>query len=148
MPEPLPDTWHSRDLPVLREVVRLLDETIGAPVRATEVETNLAMTEDDVQRAGLALETAGLVQVEGVDQLAVLFFSDVSASARRAAGAWPTPESALDRMVAALEAIAANTDDEDTRTKARKLLDGITGAGRSIALAATTAAVTGQIPGS
>jgi len=61
---------------------------------------------------------------------------------------WPTPETALDRMIAALEAIADNTDeDEDTRTRARKILDGLGGAGRQIGISVAAAAIGGQIPG-
>ena len=53
-------------------------------------------------------------------------------------------------MIAALEAIADNTDeDEDThRARARKALDALTGAGKHIGLAVATAYATGQIPGS
>lgn len=70
----------------------------------------------------------------------------VSAEARQLVGLWPTPETALDRMIAALDAIAEHTDDEDTRTRARKVIDGLTGAGRQIGIAAATAVVTGHIP--
>ena len=50
-------------------------------------------------------------------------------------------------MITALEAIADNTDDEDTRTRARKILDSLTGAGKTIGISVATAALTGQIPG-
>jgi hypothetical protein len=64
-----------------------------------------------------------------------------------AVGVWPSPESGLDRMIAALEAIANNIkEDEDTRGRARKALDALTGARKHIGLAMATAYATGQIP--
>jgi hypothetical protein len=75
------------------------------------------------------------------------FVSRVSGDARRLVGSWPTPETALDRMIEALEAIAANiATDEDTRSRARKLLDGFQSAGRDVASAAARAAITSHIP--
>ncbi|MDN4175619.1 hypothetical protein QWY28_21840 [Nocardioides sp. SOB77] len=58
-----------------------------------------------------------------------------------------TAETALDRMIAALEAIAADTDDEDTRTRARKVIDGLSSAARLICLSVATTMATGQLPG-
>lgn len=51
-------------------------------------------------------------------------------------------------MIAALEAIAESTDeDEDTRTRARRVLDGMLAGGKTIGLGVATAAITGQLPG-
>lgn len=51
-------------------------------------------------------------------------------------------------MIAALEAIAENTDvDDDTRGRARKILEGVTGAGRQIGISVAAAVITGQLPG-
>ena len=77
----------------------------------------------------------------------VMGFTDVSGEALRQVGMWPTAETAFDRMITALQAIAVNTEDDDTRTRARKILDGLTCAGKSIGLSVATAAITGQIPG-
>lgn len=64
---------------------------------------------------------------------------------RRAVGLWPT---ALDRIVAQLEAIANDAqEDDDTRSRARRILDGFTGAGREIGLAVAAAVLTGQVTG-
>ena len=147
MSDHLDDTWTHRDFPVLREVVRLFDlSEPDAPVWAEAVADATGLTLQDVSRAGLALEADELVTVDGYAERPVQRFLRVSGAARRLAGIWPTPESALDRMITALEAIAEHTDDEDTRTRARKILDGMTGAGRHIGLAAATAVVTGQLP--
>ncbi|CUR59652.1 hypothetical protein NOCA1190018 [metagenome] len=73
----------------------------------------------------------------------------LSERALRETELWPTAESGLDRMIRALEAIAENTrEDEDTRTRARRLLESLRGAGREVGISVVTAALTGQIPGS
>lgn len=144
MTEPLPDTWYARDLPVLRVVVRLYDETMR-PVRINVVEEETGLSRQDVQRAGIALVSGGLVTTSGASQMKVLMFGGVTAEARRLAGSWPSPETAADRIVEALEQIAENTDNEDTRTRARKILDGFAGSGRQIAVGVGTAVINGQI---
>ena len=77
----------------------------------------------------------------------IVFVSSVTRDGLTAAGAWPTPETAYDRMVAALEELAENAGDEDTRGRARRFLDGLTGAGKTIGISVATAAITGQLPG-
>jgi len=74
-------------------------------------------------------------------------FTDVSGEALRQVGIWPTAETAFDRMISSFFAVAANTENDDTRARARKILDGLTGAGKTIGLSVATAAITGQIPG-
>lgn len=147
MTDPLPDTWHHRDLPVLREVVRLTDERMGQIVKVEEVEAALDLGPDNIQRAGLALKHAGLCKVDGALQRRVLMFSQPTADARRYAGSWPTPESAADRIVRALEAIAEHTDDEDTRTNARRTVDWLRRNATTVGVTVASAAITGQIPG-
>jgi hypothetical protein len=147
MTEPLPDTWHRRDLPVLREVVRRLDEHPYRYVPDAAVAETTGIPVDDVRRSAITLERAGLVKLikDFSDELEFQEFRGTRPLLLT--GAWPTPETALDRMIAALEAIAEHTDDEDTRTRARKVLDGLSGAGKQIGISVAAAALTGQIPG-
>lgn len=146
--EPLPDAWVSRDLPVLREAARIVDADANfAGARFHEVAEATGLHVDDVLLAARALESAGLVELRLVMPAKAGRFVRISAEARRDVGLWPSPETGLDRMIAALEAIAENTDDDDTRTRARKILDALTGAGKTIGLSVAAAAITGQIPG-
>lgn len=147
MADPLPDTWHSRDLPVLREVVRLCDERPMAFIEIAEVMSATGLSEIEVTRAGVALQSAGLVKTLSDMTQVVSDFREPSARARQLAGAWPTPESALNRMIAALETIASNTDDEDDRTKAQRLAAWLRGSASTVGLSVATAAITGQLPG-
>jgi hypothetical protein len=147
---PLSDTWASRDLPVLREYARLLDEDVFMP-GPSEVAPRLDVNEDVVLRAYKNLERGGYVipipdsARRSGDEGCI---SDITGDALRVIGTWPTPESALDRMIDALEEIAENTNaDEDTRTRARRILEGLAGAGRTIGVTVAAAAITGQIPG-
>lgn len=143
MTEPLPDTWNSRELPVLRAVVRLYDETMQV-VSVQDVERETGLSRADVQRAGTALDTAGLLTVKGSWQVKVMHLGRPSAEARRLAGSWPTPESGADRLIAALRELAEHGT-EDERTRAQKLLDGFTDAGRQIAVSVAAAIITGQV---
>jgi len=124
MNKPLADTWHSRDLLVLRAVVRVYDQTLE-PVDVEEVEEATELSEDDVQRAGVALGRAALVDTNGAWGKHVMEFVSVSAEARRLAGQWPSAESIADRFLAELEDLAAHGPDDVVKSKARKALDAL-----------------------
>jgi hypothetical protein len=147
MSEPLTDTWHNRDLPVLREVVRLYDRGIGRVVRVSAIEAALDLDEDDIQRALNALAMDALIDTEGSMQKKYLTVSRVSGEARRKAGAWPTEQTALDRIIAALEAIAENTDDPEEKSKAQKFAAWLRTGATTVGLSVASAAIGGQIPG-
>lgn len=149
MAEPLPDTWHNRDLPVLREAVKRIDAAPRDKPTVHDFATALNIDEETTRRSLTALERDGLVTLIWEQRAAVRrrirSVADVSADAYRKAGAWPTPESGADRLIAALEHIAANTNDEDERTRAQKILDGFAGSGRQIAVGVATAIINGQV---
>ena len=140
-----PDRWAAQDHAVLVDATRRIEER-DHMVAIAEVAHALQLDIEDVMRSARNLNRGEYVTVIGGWGGAVTHFQDVTERALRETGLWPAPECALDRMIAALEAIADHTDDEDTRTRARKILDGMTGAGRHIGLAAATAVVTGQLP--
>jgi hypothetical protein len=143
--EPLDDVWYSRELPVLREAVRGINAGLnGVPVRTIAEATGL--NADDVVLSLHALEAVGLVEMRWVMPAAHGRVWRVSGDAQRATGAWPTPEAALDRMIAALDAIAASTDDEDTRTRVAKIKDALLAGGKQIGLAVATTVITGVVP--
>lgn len=145
MTETITDTWD-RDLRVLRAVVAKY-QTEERPIGAHELETTVGMTRDEVRAAYKNLHRGGYVVGASNERTISWHVFDVTERALREVGAWPSPQTALDRMIAALEAIADHTSDEDTRTRARKILDGLTGAGKTIGLSVATAAITGQLPG-
>lgn len=141
------DQWNNRDLPVLVASVRGVDVDFSG-IRIHEIASETGLSDETVMLALRALESDGLVEVRWAMPARAARVVRVSGEARRRVGVWPTAETALDRMVAALEAIAQNTDaDEDTRSRARKILEGLSGAGRQIGISVAAAAITGQLPG-
>jgi hypothetical protein len=143
-----PDTWSWRDLPVLREAARGVDAEPILGIRLGEVAEATGLNNADVYRASKALQAAGLVELreyagDGSDNS----FEGVSGAARVLVGQWPTEETALDRMIAALEEIAANTDDSDTRTNAQKFAAWLRTGATTVGLSVATAAITGRLPG-
>jgi hypothetical protein len=147
------DTWHVRDLPFLAELVDQLDACPQTWITGDDVARALSLGESDAHRAlanlkrgGHVLSRPGVPLRNGDGPLEEPL--EVTDLALYAVGVWPTEQTALDRMITALEAIADNTDeDQDTRTRARKILDNLTGAGRQIGISVAAAAITGQIPG-
>ena len=136
-----------RDMCVLRTVVRLY-KAERRPIPAREVAAALGMEYTDVADAYANLELGRYVHGARNERTISDHVFGITERALYATGVWPTPETALDRMVAALEAIVENTDDDDTRSRARRVLDGLTGAGKQIGISVATAAITGQIAGS
>lgn len=143
------DQWNDRDFPVLKAAVHAIDHDVNATgMRLTDLATAAGVSEDDTFLALRALESAGLLDVRWSMPARAARVHRASGEARRLTGAWPTPETALDRIITALEDIADNTEaEEDTRRRARKILDNLAGAGRQIGISVAAAAITGQLPG-
>jgi hypothetical protein len=141
------ETWNSRDYPVLRETARLVEEAeIGQGARLADIAAAADVEVEAAIKALRALEADGMVEVRWMMPAHAARVVQISGEARRQVGLWPTPSTGLERMIEALEAIAEHTDDEDKRTRARRVLDGLSGAGKSVGLAMATAYATGQIP--
>lgn len=103
-------TWETRDLPVLKAVVELYEETGRGP-RVTDVVSRVGFDEDTVECALRALYTEPYFEKPmGSAQKEFIFVGAPTSAALRVAGQWPTPEGQLDRLIAAFEAVA---DDEE-----------------------------------
>jgi hypothetical protein len=143
--DPTADRWASRDLPALQYIVAQF-ETDDPDVQRETISAALGISESEADLAVQNLERGRYV-THVQPTFGGFIVGDITERALTTVGVWPTPETALDRIIAALEAIADNTDDEDTRTRARKILDGLTGTGRQLGIAVAGAAISGQIPG-
>lgn len=147
MTEPLTDTWHSRDLPVLRAIVAIFDETQDI-VMPGDAAAAAGVSLDDAQKAILALDGDGIIDAS-ITAFAggymVDFVRTVTGRARQAAGSWPTPESGVDRLIAALEHIAENTEDDDERTRLRQFADFLKTSGKQVGISVVSAVLTGQV---
>lgn len=143
------DRWNRIDLPVLRELA-IAAERDDDTALVDDIAERLHVRPRDVMKAYEALRRTGFVEAHFTHDSGGEYFGiKLSERALQVTELWPTPDAALDRMISALQAIADNTsEDIDTRSKARKLLESLRGAGRDVGISVVTAAITGQIPGS
>lgn len=130
--------WDERDLPVLREVTRRIDSGEGATVE--EVAAATGLPDDDVRRAGRALERRGLVTTLTASGHHILWFKDISGEAYLKTGLHPDGDDAISRLVEAINQAAQLVDDPDERSALRRFLDAAGGVSRTV-LADVLAAV-------
>lgn len=129
------DTWHTRDLPILKAVVEIYDRT-GRNGSATELETACGFDADTVQQALRALCREPFFD-EGANTWSgkILGVGPPTSAALRVAGQWPSPEVQLERLIAAFEAVAADeSQPEDERSRAEKVGRWLTGALSQVAI--------------
>jgi hypothetical protein len=113
------DTWTNRDLPVLRAIVEIYDETGRPSIRTSEIAAAVGFDKDTTRRALNALYTQPYLK-EGTTAFGGdrIFVGAPTGDALRVAGQWPTPENLLDRLIAALEAAGEDESrDEPERSK-------------------------------
>lgn len=144
MTDPLPDTWHPRDLIVLRAAVQHIDST-GEEADLHHLVQSTGLDAEEVTRAVRALHATGVVtavildggwggvaQVEGIRGL--------TQQAYERSGAWPGPDSVADRLLAILEDLAEHGSDPVEKAKARKALDAMGSLGRDLLVSVAGAA--------
>ncbi|CCK64165.1 hypothetical protein [Mycobacterium canetti] len=103
------DTWTTRDLPVLRAVVDIYDRTGRSSIRPRDIEAVVGFDEDTLQRALRALNTEPFFEkVTEAYGGHILMVGPPTGDALRVAGAWPSPENLLERLIAALENAASD----------------------------------------
>jgi hypothetical protein len=120
---PLPDVWFTRDLPVLRAIVRLVDEGEhgGSPYLLGQVVPASGLPKADVLTAARALVSAGYAEALTNHAGDIVRFTAVSAEARRLAGLWPTPQGEWNRLLEQLAARAQNAPTEVERERWRAM---------------------------
>ena len=145
--QPLPDVWFTRDLPVLRAVVRLLDEPphgsapyLGAVVPAS------GLPKPQVVSAANALVAAGYVEALTNHAGDIVRFTAVSAEARRLTGLWPTPQSEWERLLEQLEARASGAMTDVERDRWRAFADAAVAVGPDDGALLMSALIGGYVP--
>jgi hypothetical protein len=146
-PQPLADTWFTRDLPVLRAIVRLIDEPphgsapyLGAVVPAS------GLAKPQVVSAANALVTAGLAEALTNHAGEIVRFTAVSAEARRLTGLWPTPQGEWERLLEQLEARATGAMSDVERTRWRAFADAAAAVGPDDGALLMSALIGGYVP--
>lgn len=146
-PEMLSDTWWNRDLPVLVEAVRHFDR-IEQPLDAETIAETLGIDTLDVMAAVRALEDGALLKPSGPGADARGgWLAGITPDARRATGAWPTPENTWDRLLAQVEERIEAATTEEEKTRWQRLRDGAAGVGRDLGVGVMTALIGGYLPG-
>jgi hypothetical protein len=145
-PELLPDTWFSRDLPVLIEAVRHFDAS-RQPLAATTVAERLTWETDRVTAAMRALSRGGYVEELGVGlgTAGGDYIARVSADAYRATGAWPSVDTMTDRILAALQQAVDQAPEGEAKGRARRALEAFRSAGRDFLVDVASGIVSGTI---
>ncbi len=147
MPELLPDSWFTRDLPVLRAVARLVDspEHGGAPYLGQVVPAS------GLPRAEVVAAVRGLVDTGYVAALTnvagdVVRITGISGEARRLTGLWPTPQSEWERLGEQLAARAANAPTEVERDRWQALAAAAAAVGEHDGALLMSALIGGYVP--
>lgn len=106
------DTWTDRDLPVLSAAVEIYEETGRRALRPRQIESATGFDGETVQRALRALMREPYFEKsEGAFGGQILMVGPPTSAALRVAGQWPSPETQLERLIAALQTAA----DDDSR---------------------------------
>jgi hypothetical protein len=106
------ETWTNRDLPVLKAAVDIYNKSSRANIRASDIQAAVNFDKETTQQALRFLcrqpffEESGSLSGGGQ----IVFVGPPTGEALRVAGAWPTPEGVLERLVAAFEAAASDQD--------------------------------------
>ena len=148
MTSPLPDTWFTRDLPVLRAIARLVDapEHGGSPYLLGAVVPASGLPKADVVVAAKALASAGYIEPLTNHAGDIVRITAISAEARRLAGLWPTPQGEWDRLLEQLAARAERAPTEVERARWRAFSDAAAAVGAHDGALLMSALVGGYVP--
>ena len=148
MTSPLPDTWFTRDLPVLRAIARLVDapEHGGSPYLLGAVVPASGLPKADVVVAAKALASAGYIEPLTNHAGDIVRITAISAEARRLAGLWPTPQGEWDRLLEQLDSRAANAATDVERTRWRAFADAAGAVGPDDGALLMSALIGGYVP--
>ncbi|WP_040339722.1 hypothetical protein [Candidatus Blastococcus massiliensis] len=148
MTSPLPDTWFTRDLPVLRAIARLVDapEHGGSPYLLGAVVPASGLPKADVIVAAKALASAGYIEPLTNHAGDIVRITAISAEARRLAGLWPTPQGEWDRLLEQLAARAEHAPTDVERERWRAFAEAASAVGPHDGALLMSALIGGYVP--
>ena len=139
----LPDVWVSRDYPVLREAVRMIDQGRSMP-GVNELATATGLGPEQVKLAVAALERRGLV--EAFHTLGgVVSISSVAGEAYFTTGLHPEGDDMVSQLMSALRQAAERSPDASEKTRLRKLADSAGDVTRDVLAGVLISLASGQI---
>jgi hypothetical protein len=144
-------TWATRELPILRAALRRLDEGADyAEIDLVRLETGIHPQQ---LRAGLrALATADPPYIEfreasgWKDDYAAGEINRVSERARREVGSWPSPESLVSELAAALAQAAEREEEPERKRRLTAAADAIGTFARDVAVGVFTQKLGQYVP--
>ena len=146
MTDLLPETWASRDFPLLKHVAAAIDAE--GSVSAQELSGLTGMSQADVSSALRALDGEYLKINWGNHYAPIGKIVGITPAARRAVGMWPTAESVTEQLLTTLdEQIENSAGDQDKRSKLIKIRDAIGGTARDIFVEVAGSAMSKLIAG-
>lgn len=143
----LPDLWATRDLPVLIATARLLDES-GGPLMSHQIADAAGVEFRDAIR-GLINLGNGYLEVRDASTMAErdCYVTGITAQGLRAAGQWPSADTAVDRFLAALDKQIDNTVEGTPKaSRLRALRENAGSIGRDVLVEVMGGVLTGRIP--
>lgn len=143
------ETWSTRDEPVLAAIVELVDN--GAmSVGPHDLVKHTGFDLETVQRALVALAAENppffeFSDMTGLDSeiREIENIRNPTGHARRTVRTWPTAETLADRIIAALEQAAAETENEEEAGRLRRAGRWFSAAGRDVLVNVVSTAMTG-----
>lgn len=145
-PEPLPDQWYSRDLLVLREIATVLSSDPDAHVDVDHLAEKFGLDQRTASAVTGTLRDAGFIDGMEVEDLpGLVIVTKLTPAGRREVGLWPSPDTAADRLMAALEQAIEQAPEGPQKTRLKKIRDGFLSAGRDLIVDVAGGVLTGQI---
>jgi hypothetical protein len=137
---PVPDTWTTRALPFLRSAVARF-ETYGE-ANSDEIAADTGLSVRLLNETAFRLRDEGFLDIRfhGVGEFVI---HGVTERGLTEVGAWPSPESLVDRLLAALEKQAQEAPTEEERSRARRAFDFLQSLGRDVLTNAAGSALGG-----
>jgi len=146
--EPLPDTWVSRELPILRVALRRLDAgEQNVPMKEIGEETGIPPRQLSAGLEALLNAEPPYIEVDAAagwsdDRYGGGWVTMVYERGRRELGTWPSADLILEQLLVALEK-AGRDAPEDEKGKIRTTLEYLRDAGRDVAIGALAARLGG-----
>lgn len=145
--ERLDDLWSTRDYPVLVAAARRFREQ-SRPLMSHELVEATGLEHHEVVAALSNLGHRHLdVRDASSEGARDNYVVGIMPAGLEAVGQWPSPDTAADRLVAALDALIDTTAEgspKQSRLKAAR--DGLLAAGRDVLVDVAGAAITGRLP--
>jgi hypothetical protein len=144
---PLPSTWATRELPILRSALGRIDAGEHfVSLEDIRAESGLSVSQMRIAVDALRGASPPYLEVQlthaGPDVMGG-FVHQVTERTRRELGTWPTSANVVDELVAALERAADSASEPGQSSRLRALADGLSGFARDVAVGVVSAKLSG-----